>query len=116
MVNGELLQVDQPLAVTINYSWEPASGTLGVFCQRKDIRQDLAALFQKAVLGTEGEAHEIPMCEFDLSGFATPLMLHQIESQLVDSLTAVTIQKIRLTKAIVQRLPIHLVVAKVRCN
>jgi hypothetical protein len=64
--DAQVVEVDQPAAIEVVFSWESATGMLGVFCPDPQHRPALASSFQQLVLGMEGLPSQVPMCSFDL--------------------------------------------------
>jgi hypothetical protein len=95
--NKEVVEMEEPAAVEFVFSWEPETGMLGVFCPDKTIRAQLASIFQSTVLGSSEAISNVPMCTFELKEFATSSIINKIEGALVVGVSAVAIQKIRLT-------------------
>jgi hypothetical protein len=96
----QIVEVDQPAAIEVVFSWESATGMLGVFCPSPDHRATLALAFQELVLGQQGQPSQPPLCEFDLDSFADATVLQQIAGHLVEGVQGLEIQKIRLTHPI----------------
>lgn len=97
VTNSEVVEMEEPAAIEVVFSWEPETGMLGVFCPDKTLRAQLAGIFQSAVLGSDEAVSNVPMCTFELKEFGTSAIINKIEGALVDGVNAVTIQKIRLT-------------------
>jgi len=95
--NKEVVEMEEPAAIEVVFSWEPETGMLGVFCPDKSLRAQLASIFQNTVLGSNEAVANVPMCTFELKEFATSAIINKIEGALVDGVNAVAIQKIRLT-------------------
>ena len=95
--NSEVVEMEEPAAIEVVFSWEPETGMLGVFCPDKTLRAQLAGIFQSIVLGSDAAVSNVPMCTFDLKEFETGAIIKKIEGALVAGVNAVAIQKIRLT-------------------
>lgn len=95
--NKEVVEMEEPAAIEVVFSWEPETGMLGVFCPDKALRAQLASIFQSTVLGSDEAVANVPMCTFELKEFATNAIINKIEGALVAGINAVAIQKIRLT-------------------
>ena len=97
VANHEVVEMEEPAAVEVMFSWEPESGTLGVFCPDKAHRADLAAIFQNVVLGSDTNVTNVPMCTFELDAFGSAAILAKIDNSLIPGVNAVAIQKIRVS-------------------
>ena len=102
VANDEVVEMEEPAAVEVMFSWEPQSGTLGVFCPDKVHRAELAAIFQKVVLGSDTSVTNVPMCTFDLDAFGSAAVLAKINSSLIPGVNAIAIQKIRVSNITTQ--------------
>jgi hypothetical protein len=112
--DAQVVEVDQPAAIEVIFSWEPATGMLGVFCPDTQHRATLATVFQQTVLGQTGLPSQVPMCSFDLQAFGNASVLTQISSTLVEGVQDVAIQKIRLSNPIATEISSHAVPARSR--
>ncbi len=97
VTNHEVVEMEEPAAVEVMFSWEPESGTLGVFCPDKAHRADLAAIFQNVVLGSDTNVTNVPMCTFELDAFGSAAVLAKIDNNLIPGVNAIAIQKIRVS-------------------
>jgi hypothetical protein len=95
--NAEVIEMEPHATLDLVFSWEPDSGMLGVFCKDKSLRGQLAAVFQKTVLGSDAAIAGLPMCSFDLKEFSTSAILNKIAGSLEVGVNSISIQKIRLT-------------------
>jgi hypothetical protein len=100
--NGEVVDHEEPAAMSASFSWEPDSGSLGVFCEDREVRRDLAALFRDVVLACEDEINDMPIREFDLFGFSTPAMLKRLEQERVAGVEKISIVHIKIARPIEQ--------------
>jgi len=96
--DGEMIDHDDSAVTSAEFAWQPAKGTLGVFCEDKEVRPELAKLFRDVVLGGNGEFGEMPMREFDLTGFSTPAMLDRVGKDRIDGVEDIAIQHIVIAK------------------
>jgi hypothetical protein len=42
VANGEVVEHEEPAAMSASFSWEPDTGALGVFCEDREVRRELA--------------------------------------------------------------------------
>lgn len=102
VADGEVIDHEEPAAMSAIFSWEPGTGALGVFCEDKESRRDLATIFRDVVLACEGAIDDMPMREFDLLGFSTPAMLKALEQQLVDGVEKISILQVKILRSFEQ--------------
>lgn len=93
--HGEEVSHDDLAALSIRFSREPASGALSVFSDDREIRRDLAAIFRDVVLVADGEIEDMPMLEFDLSAFVSPIVLAKLVSERIEGVEQIDIQQIK---------------------
>lgn len=98
VANGEVVDHEEPAAMSANFSWEPGTGALGVFCEDREARRDLATIFRDVVLACDGEIADMPMREFELFGFSTPVMLNRIEQERVTGIDKISILQIKIAR------------------
>lgn len=94
--NGEVIEHEEPAAISAGFSWEPDTGALSVFCEDKEVRRDLAIAFRDVVLNCDGEINDMPMREFNLLVFATPAILERLEKERVDGIEKISISQIKI--------------------
>ena len=92
--DGEVLECDEPAVTSVRFAWQPGQGALGVFCDVKARRPELAALFRDVVLGGNGDIRAMPMREFELIGFSTSAMLACLKTDRIDGIEHIAIQHI----------------------
>jgi hypothetical protein len=102
VAEGEVIDHEEPAAMSVIFSWEPGTGALGVFCEDKESRRDLATIFRDVVLACEGAIDDMPMREFDLLGFSTSAMLKALEQQLVDGVEKISILQVKILRSFEQ--------------
>jgi hypothetical protein len=95
VANGEVVDHEEPAAMSASFSWEPDTGALGVFCEDREVRLDLATIFRDVVLACDGAISDMPMREFDLFGFSTPEMLKRLERDRVAGVEKISILQIK---------------------
>lgn len=103
VANGEVVEHEEPAAMSASFSWESATGALGVFCEDREARRDLATVFRDVVLACDGEIADMPMREFDLLGFSTPEMLTRLERERVAGIEKISILQIKVARPFEQR-------------
>jgi len=101
--NGEVVEHEEPAAMSAGFSWEPDTGALSVFCEDKEVRRDLATAFRDVVLSCDGEINDMPMREFNLWGFSTPAILERFERERVEGVEKISIIQVRLARPFEQR-------------
>lgn len=103
VANGEVVEHEEPAAMSASFSWEPGTGALGVFCEDREVRRELATIFRDVVLACDGEINDMPMREFDLFGFSTPAMLKRIEQERVAGIEKISILQIKVAQPFEQQ-------------
>lgn len=103
VANGEVVDHEEPAAMSASFSWEPDTGALGVFCEDREVRRDLATVFRDVVLACDGEINDMPMREFDLFGFSTPAMLKRLEQDRVAGIEKISILQIKIARPFEQQ-------------
>jgi hypothetical protein len=103
VANGEVVEHEEPAAMSASFSWEPGTGALGVFCEDREVRRELATIFRDVVLACDGEINDMPMREFDLFGFSTPAMLKRIEQERVAGIEKISILQIKVARPFEQQ-------------
>ncbi|MDP3651161.1 MAG: hypothetical protein Q8R67_05690 [Rhodoferax sp.] len=98
VADGEVIDHEEPAAMSASFSWEPGTGALGVFCEDKESRRDLATIFRDVVLACDGEINDMPMREFDLLGFSTHAMLKRIDEARVDGVEKISILQVKIAR------------------
>ena len=89
--------------MSASFSWEPDTGALGVFCEDREVRLDLATVFRDVVLACDGAISDMPMREFDLFGFSTPEMLKRLERDRVAGVEKISILQIKVARPFEQQ-------------
>ena len=103
VANGEVVDHEEPAAMSASFSWEPDTGALGVFCEDREVRLDLATVFRDVVLACDGAISDMPMREFDLFGFSTPEMLKRLERDRVAGVEKISILQIKVARPFEQQ-------------
>lgn len=103
VANGEVVEHEEPAAMSASFSWEPGTGALGVFCEDREVRRELAIIFRDVVLACDGAINDMPMREFDLLGFSTPAMLKRIEQDRVAGVEKISILQIKVARPFEQQ-------------
>ena len=98
VANKEVIEHEEPAALSVFFSWEPTTGALAVFCEDVEVRRSLAAVFREVVLGCGDAIHTVPLREYDLMGFSSPEMLKRIERELVPGIEKITILQLRVAE------------------
>jgi hypothetical protein len=83
VANGQVVDHEEPAAMSARFSWEPATGALTVFCEDREKRRELATIFRDVALAHEGAIDDMPMRQFDLLGFSTSAMLKRLEQDRI---------------------------------
>lgn len=103
VANGEVIEREEPAALSVCFSWDPHAGALAVFCEDPEARRPLAMAFRDVVLGCAGDIHTMPLHEYDLSGFGSPAMLTRLERDLVPGVEKVSILQVTAMERVEQR-------------
>jgi hypothetical protein len=103
VVAGEEIDCDDLAALSIVYSFEPATGALSVFSEDEELRPELAAIFRDVALASDGAIGDLPIRRFDLSAFATPAMLHRLAEERIAGIDSIAILELTVAKPFEQR-------------
>ena len=95
VTNGQVVAHEEPAALSIRFSWEPHTGALSVFCNRRDVRHELAMLFRDVVLAHDGHIEWMQIRLFDLNGFLTPQILHRLRSERIEGIVSIDVLQIK---------------------
>ena len=98
VTDGEIRDHDEPAVTNLQYSWQPDKGTLGVYCDVKTARSELAAIFRDVMLRGNGDIRSMPMREFDLVGFSSATMLERSKIERIEGVDSISIQHIVVAK------------------
>lgn len=98
VADGEVVAHEEPAATSASFSWEPETGALGVFCEDKESRRDLATVFRDTVLACDGTINDMPMREFDLLGFSSPSMLERLKNGCIEGVDHIHIQQFKIVR------------------
>ena len=101
---GEVVAHDDLAALSIRYSFEPDSGALGVFSDDREVRRDLAKIFRNIVLAASGDIDDLPIREFNLSGFATEAMLKRLVEDRMDEVESIDILLLKVARSTSRRI------------
>lgn len=77
-------------------------GALGVFCEDREVRRDLAIIFRDVVLTCDGAIHDMPIREFNLAGFSSPAMLKRLEQDRLSCIEKIWVLQIKIAHPIEQ--------------
>ena len=105
VAHGQLVDHEEPAALSIRFSWEPHSGALSVFCKDRSLRHALAIAFRDNVLTHGSRMNPMPIRVFDLSGFADARMLKRLESERMGEIERITLLQLKLAHRL--RQPTH---------
>ena len=95
VANGQVVAHEEPEALSLRFYWEPHTGALSVFCNRRDVRHELAMLFRDVVLAHDGHIERMQIRLFELNGFLTPKILHRLRSECVDGIESINVLQIK---------------------
>lgn len=96
--DGHVVDHEEPAAMSVRFSWEPATGALTVFCEDREKRRELATVFRDVVLAHEGDIDDMPIRQFDLHGFSTSAMLKRLEKDRIADVDRIEILQIKVAK------------------
>lgn len=102
--DGQVVDHEEPAAMSARFSWEPATGALTVFCENREARRELATIFRDVVLAHEGTIDDMPIRQFDLFGFSTSAMLKRLEQDRIADIESIAILQIKVAKPFEQQL------------
>jgi len=102
--DGQVVDHEEPAAMSARFSWEPATGALTVFCENREERRELATIFRDVVLAHEGTIDDMPIRQFDLFGFSTSAMLKRLEQDRIADIDSISILQIKVAKPFEQHL------------
>ena len=101
--DGQVQDHEEPAAMSVNFSWEPSTGALGVFCKDDELRRGLAAIFRDVVLACDGEINDMPMREFDLLEFSTDAILKRMLESRIDGIEKISILQLKIKRPFEQK-------------
>ena len=92
---GDVIDRVEPAAISICYSWEPATGLLGVFSEDREFRQAFATAFRDELLARAGAIEDMPMREFQLGGFLDAQMIDRLQDGRISGVEQIAIQSLK---------------------
>lgn len=98
VANGEVEEVDTTAASCIRFNWSVNRGTLGVYCEEMELRSELAMMFRDIGMSGQEDIKQMPIWEFDLSGFSTPTILPRLKIHRIEGIEAIEIRSLTLYK------------------
>ncbi len=98
VANGEVEEVETAAASCIRFNWSVNRGTLGVYCEDMELRSELAMLFRDIGMEGEEDIKQMPIWEFDLSGFATPAILPKLKIHRIEGIESIEIRSLTVYK------------------
>lgn len=98
IIDNEVVEHDEAVITHVEYAWQPAKGTLSVYCEDKEIRPELANLFRDTILDSHAGMSSMPLREFNLLGFTTPAILERIQKDRIEGIESIAIQDIVVSK------------------
>lgn len=100
---GQVVDHEEPAAMSARFSWEPETGALSVFCVDREARRELATIFRDVALAHNGKIEDMPMRQFDLLGFSTSKMLDRFVRDRVAGIDDISILQITVAKPFEQK-------------
>jgi hypothetical protein len=107
VANGEVEEVETAAASCIRFNWSVNRGTLGVYCEEMELRSELAMMFRDIGMSGQEDIKQMPIWEFDLSGFSTPAILPRLKIHRIDGIDAIEIRALTLYKPEVRSCTSH---------
>lgn len=98
VANGEVEEVETVAASCIRFDWSVSRGTLGVYCEEIDHRSELAMMFRDIGMGGGSDIQQMPIWEFDLTGFSTPAILPRLKINRIEGIEAIEIRSLTVFK------------------
>ena len=98
VANGEVEEVETAAASCIRFNWSVNRGTLGVYCEEMEFRSELAMMFRDIGMSGQEDIKQMPIWEFDLSGFSTPSILPRLKIHRIEGIDAIEIRSLTLYK------------------
>ena len=103
VANGQVVDHEEPAAMSARFSWESETGALCVFCEDREARRELATIFRDVALAHVGDIADMPMRQFDLLGFSTSEMLKRQERDRVAGVESISILQIKVARPFEQQ-------------
>ena len=103
VANGQVVDHEEPAAMSARFSWEPETGALSVFCEDREARRELATIFRDVALAHDGDIDDMPMRQFDLLGFSTSEMLKRLERDRIAGIESISILQIKVARPFEQQ-------------
>lgn len=98
IVDGEVTTRHDQALQRITFSYEPSTGTLSVFCDDRNARQELAKALRDVVLASDTEIAEMPLREFSLTAFGSAEVFNLLKPQPGDGIERISINLIKVAK------------------
>ncbi len=97
--NGEEVAHDDVAALTIRFAYERGTGAISVFSDDRETRRELAGVFRDVVLAAAGDIDDLPIQEFDLTGFATAAILPRLETERIPGIESISIAQFKVARS-----------------
>lgn len=98
IVSGLIITKHDLALLRVVFRYEPHTGAVSVFTERKEVRRELAGILRDVVLAGSGEIADLPMREFDLTGFAHHEMLAKLSVSGEALVEHVTVNQLKVAR------------------
>lgn len=98
IVDGEIRAHNDQAVLSIDFAYDPASGALSVFTEEKSARVTLAKALRDVVFAADAQIEDMPLREFDLTGFTQASILNKLTWEPSDGISSIKINLIRVAK------------------
>jgi len=105
--NGEEVAHDDLAALSVRFAYERGSGAISVFSDDRESRRELAAMFRDVVLAASGDINDLPIQEFNLSGFASEMILSRLETELVPGIESISIARFKVARSMTRHVVLN---------
>lgn len=97
--HGEEVAHDDVAALSIRFSYERVSGAISVFSDDRENRLALAGIFRDEVLASGGDIADMPIQEFDITGFASEAILRRLVEERIPGIESITIAQLKVARS-----------------
>jgi len=105
--NGEEVAHDDLAALSVRFAYERGTGAISVFSDNREIRRELAGMFRDVVLAASDEIDDLPIQEFNLSGFASEMILSRLETELVPGIESISIARFKVARSLTRHVVLN---------
>ncbi len=98
--HGEEVAHDDVAALSIRFGYERGSGAISVFSDDRETRRDLGGMFRDLVLAASGDINDLPIQEFNLTGFASDAILPRLVAEKIPGIDSISIAQLKVARSL----------------